>query len=137
MPELQGKSSSRRPGRPKGSRNKPKAATKTSAKPKPVEIETQATVQDELGLFLDRFNTTFGTDLTKESIENAAASLKTYLNWIHRNYVATDWPLLLHTSTEYAKFRIAEKFGVIDTKEDNPLPGYECVKSRHLELLGA
>lgn len=85
--------------------------------------------------YLSRFNSTFDTKLTTGGLLDARAQVLTHIDYLKLNMEATDVALMLSESMEYAKYRIAQRFGLVEAGAD-PLIGYATVGSRYMESVG-
>ena len=90
----------------------------------------------ECEAFLAKLNATFALNLTADSLSTSREGVLGYLDYLKLNVGEADWPLMLQESMEYAKYRIAQRFGLLDNKGDDPLCGYATIKSRYVELVG-
>lgn len=120
---------------------KPRKKRKRTAAPKPppqevaTEIVEEQIVPDELTRFLAKMNALFDLNVTPEGLERGRDQVIRYYADLQRSTVETDWPILLSTSLEYAKFRIAQRFGLCD--DSDTLVAYGSVKSRYIEMVDA
>lgn len=89
----------------------------------------------ECEAFLAKINATFDLNMTTESLSTSQDEVIRYMDYLKYNASETDWPLMLQQSMEYAKYRIAQRFGLLDSTDD-PLCGYATIKSRYIELVG-
>lgn len=86
--------------------------------------------------YVDRFNALFGLDLTIEGLTTAKESMLRRWADYRRTIHPSEWALCLQEEIAYAKYRIAQKFGLIPQDgEGDPLLAYGTVKSRFLEVM--
>ena len=100
-------------------------------------VEPHPTEPDALDAYLTKFNSMFGLDATRDGLKNSKQAVMGWLHYLRQQDVLeTDIPLLLHDSLQYATYRIAQKFGVLDDDgEPDPLIKYGSVGSRFMEVM--
>ena len=132
MPRSTDKSKPRkRTGRPKGSKNKPKPVVVEA----PVEEIVEAAGNAELEAILAKINPAFDWQWTVDGMANAAYGLNQHLHYLKQNVHPSQIAYHLAESPHYAKYRLAERFGLVSEPIEE-MALYGTVKSKHLEVLG-
>lgn len=121
----------------KGTKRGPRPKrTEQVVEPSVVEaLEQVATPKTEVAEYIYWWNALFGLDVTLETLQSSKQTLERHVAYlVHEGVHETQIPLYLQDSMEYALYRVAMRFGLVDMRSD-PFVKYGTIQSRFVDTM--